>query len=590
MVITIKIFDWSTSFVIILKMKRKLSITQPVRHEYKKHKTSSFQKSVKATVILNQPINKIKTIRYWNYKSQAIEYAKKKNKDRVIDQYKIFCKQISHAGGRKYFTVPYSTILESLTDHLDINSLYLHEICQPESYTKIFLDLDSNPQENSHLDFLNSCYYIAHMMCLFLNAEYKVTLSVEEDVAFFMGNRKDKYSAHIIFNGGVVANDLKNAHAIVQCFISWCIYQEFKTLKNIKKKITRDAKCSILNLVERKDAVIVSSRAHIETLKYGGDGNLLFVTSLNVKPIGSSIEFTPMIDTQVYLNGSLRMYYSMHKFKAGVDSAKMELDTRLKYFELTLKKSQDGRLNQVQWKEHYKFSTKHLKLSLLQPDDDVSIKISTKNGKIKPCSMLDKSNGIKSMTVIKCAINDSYSVFEENTKKIILKYYEIFKFLFSNEQAHVKISKELKQISELSTDDVKKVLYSSGGSCTGYERKKLILRPVDNGKAVEFFEELLMPVYSKILNRDIKGEYMKPKISKIHANVTHDVFIINISGARCLITRKQRGCGHNNSKGTLGFDQGIFLVVNVLQRSFFQKCWHKSCKELNVSKSDTWGF
>lgn len=565
-------------------------------------------------------------IRLWKFKYQAEEemLMKINQKSRGYENLQMFCIQKNHSGTREYFSTTYVDFIQLVkTKQKSGESMFFHEICDREKQCKIFMDIDCNPQENAHLDFMGSCFRIAETLCRFLTLRFQVELAVEKNVTFLTACRNGSNSMHIIFDNTVMLKNMDELTNLIYIFLMWMISGEIKELKYMHRvTLNRNLKCKNMKFFKK------DSHATVSCLQLKKKSHNIFTSTSDFQssPLATFIDgdsktdnnrsktsgtndymFHSLIDMQVYANGSMRVYYSKkmitpHDNYTEVLLKKKEESTRLYHVVPSVvvvdvidnsssssssnsnNKKSKKQTNVTGWNFNKDFSTEILKKSLLQ------------------------YNNCKERTSVPADINDNVTVqtffltvnIGSDPEKINSKFLTLLKTfytscaslleLWTRKNTNKEIPHEMLCFIDMKTGTVDEISKSGIGSgrlqpsgCTD----KLSVKKITGPPSETVMN--VVEIYRRILNERIKKRTgIIPKIKKVSANSDNTMFVVTIDYTFCLIVRDMRGGSGHTNKGNVGqCDKSVFLIVNTKKRLFYQKCFHDVCRS---KKTETWFF
>ena len=539
-------------------------------------------KKEKPKVLLTSNLKSFKKLKYWRTKNQAINFSEKQNKNQKA-KFHVFSKQIAKSGTRRYFSTSYQYLIKHFKKLIDCKSMYIHEQCNPNYKTKIFLDLDCKIKNNESLDFFASCSFLIKKMCEFLKKSFHVNVT-ESDATILTACRSDKYSAHIVFNNKIMAKDLKSLGSIVHTFISWIVMEENQALIKMSKE-------DFLSLISGKSKR-VGSMAIVDDLKSGA-------------------HFISMVDTQVYVNGSLRTYYSKNMYfdtkdfqkeytkclntKTPINQIKNSANGNNPALEIKKKminKENSSRLyylsilnldNEINYIKNKKFNLAVFEKSLLQNEYDLSFIVNEKNKK----KDLEKKNdsiskNIKNFTIIHSRFDQCYEIYNETASKILFSYHKTFTSLLKKFKNDVNSEKSVIFLKEFESM-IKLNLKTFNPKCNYKNRGEFNSVSANTPEINKLIQSIILPKYIKYLKDSIPLEdFVKLNVSYVQNSLKFDKktrtrLIINIKGSRCLIYIKNNKTYHTQKLGS-----GIYLVVNMKTRHFYQACHKDKCYRLKA--------
>lgn len=472
-------------------------------------------------------------IRFYRDKQQAIKSAYNKTKQDTCQKH-LFAKQFIPSGPRKFFMISYQNMIKYYSGLGDTDK-HFHEVCQNNSPTKIFLDLDckiSNTPLSMH--FPSSCMYIVELLIKFVKKQFGVKIH-KTDVLFLSATRKEKHSMHIVFPNILVTDTLATLSLLIDFFISWATIEDGKRVKRLSDNqflseiLGKSPRRSIFTATRKKNQWV----------------------------------FDAMVDTKVYVNGSMRMAYSTQMYLRA-DKLK-EPSTQL----LPVEYVKVGDLTS------FKKTSDILDVDVLQRSFLQSL---------QPPGKLQEHN----ITVVsaKDLGENSKSHFNKSRQTIALQYNRLIeKRLLALIQGKLCKIEDLQKIfKDIITSGLAHPDISNFKSCTSGGWKR-----ITDKRMYDFLDATVIPAYKKFTTSTIPPEHInETNISYVKDTVcistTGATIRVNLINSRCGIKYKTSGMLHTLKPGKT--QDPVYLIICPGKGCFYQKCFKNKCKGKHASPID----
>lgn len=138
-------------------------------------------------------------------------------------------------GARSFSTGPYESFfneVEKQQKYMSIsNAMMYHEMLIIALPCKIFMDIDASDASIQMLDFVNSCVFVVHVFCIYMNkvvSKGSIDLHPIDDFMYMIASTDKKHSMHIVLKdpSKCIARNYGHLGTIMQFFLEFLIKYE----------------------------------------------------------------------------------------------------------------------------------------------------------------------------------------------------------------------------------------------------------------------------------------------------------------------------------------------------------------------------